>query len=99
LSTSVLQLLQLNNDLPPMPDIVQQIDIKIKNPETSLVDVAKMIETEPVLTGRILKLANSVKYSGGRSACKSLAMAVGRLGLKTVRELVYSFALSQFNLG
>jgi len=81
----------------PLPDIVQRIEYKIQNPTTSLVAVAKLIETEPVLTGRILKLANSVMYGGGRAESKSLSMAIGRLGLETVRELVYSFALSQFN--
>ncbi len=99
MSSSVLTLLQLDSNLPPLPDIVQRIEYKIQNPKTSLVAVAKLIETEPVLTGRILKLANSVMYSGGRTECKSLSMAIGRLGLETVRELVYSFALSQFDSG
>lgn len=59
-----------------MPDIVQRIEYKIQNPKTSLIAVAKLIETEPVLTGRILKLANSVMYSGGRAESKSLSIAI-----------------------
>lgn len=85
----------MNTELPPLPDIVAKVDAKLSNPGTSLVDVARVIETEPVLTGRILKLANSVHYGGGRIECKSLTLAIGRLGLKTVRKAVFSVAVSR----
>ncbi|MBS1262620.1 MAG: hypothetical protein MAG453_01980 [Calditrichaeota bacterium] len=46
-----------------------------------------------MIAGRVLKLANSAFYGGGRRTLDSIPLAVNRLGFRTVRTLVYSSAL------
>lgn len=78
--------------LPGMPDIVQRIQRAINNPDLNTADVAKIIQTDIPLSGRIIQVANSPLYQGV-SPVEHCQGAVTRLGMKAVRNLVTSFAV------
>ncbi len=82
-------------DLPVLPQIVANIDQWVRDETISVQQVAKGIQAEPVLTGRLMRLANSVLFGGGRKTVTSVAMAVGRMGLRQVKQVVYTITLPQ----
>jgi HD-like signal output (HDOD) protein len=59
--------------------------------DVSIAEVALLIKGDPVLTGRLLELANSTSM-GGRPVA-SVEAAVGRLGLRAICQLALSFSL------
>ena len=89
----LLQLITEEGDLPPMPDIILALEKKINDTHCDLEDIARLIETEPVLSGRLLKLANSVIFGGGREQAYELGSAVLRLGVNMVLDLAYTLEL------
>ena len=60
----ILKILTEKGDLPPLPEILLKLQKLINDPESELEEIARLIETEPVLSGRLIKLANSVLYGG-----------------------------------
>ena len=48
----------------------------------NLEEISSLIQTEPVLSGRVIKLSNSVLFGGGRDEVLDLNSAIMRLGLK-----------------
>jgi len=90
----ILKLLTEKGDLPPLPDILLKLQNLINDPESELEEIARLIETEPVLSGRLIKLANSVLYGGGREKTVDLPGTVMRLGVKMILDLSYTLQLT-----
>lgn len=89
----LLKLLETKGDLPPLSDVLINLESRINNPETDIEDISDLINTEPVLSGRLIRLSNSVLFGGGREEVLDLNSAIMRLGLKMVLDLVYSVEL------
>lgn len=89
----LIQMVEKKNDLPPLPEILRRLEEKIDDPDSCIEDISELIQTEPVLRGRLMKLANSVFFGGGRDQADDLNSAVGRLGLKMVLDLAYTLEL------
>jgi putative nucleotidyltransferase with HDIG domain len=62
------------------------------NPRTSPIDLDRVIQLDPVLMGRVLKLINSSYYSMGTQVT-SLVRAIIMLGVNTVKNLALSSAV------
>ncbi len=90
----ILKILTEKGDLPPLPEILLKLQNLINDPESELEEIARLIETEPVLSGRLIKLANSVFYGGGREKADDLSSAVMRLGVKMILDLAYTLQLT-----
>ena len=73
--------------LPPLPAAAVKCLSLLKNPNFSLREAAAIIETDPILAARLLKLANSAAY-GGRDSAKTISNAVTRLGLQKLRAFL-----------
>lgn len=76
-----------NVQLPAMPQVVAKImEIDESNIKISSDQLQSLVSVDPVLTSKILKLANSAFYarSGG---VKSLSNAITLLGFKTIKSL------------
>ena len=81
--------------LPSLPDSAQKVRDAINDPMVNANRVAKIIGTDPVLSGRIIQAANSPLFRGlGR--IEDLQNAVSRLGLICVRNLVISLTVTRF---
>lgn len=89
----LLKLLDAKGDLPPLPDVLLKLENHINDPNSDLDSVAGLIQTDPVLQGRLMNLANSVLYGGGREKAEDLSTALLRLGLKMVLDLAYTSEL------
>jgi len=63
--------------------------------DSSLPEVVRLLELEPVVAAKLLRLANSVLFNRyGREVC-GLEQAVARLGLNAVRSVAMAIALEQ----
>jgi HD-like signal output (HDOD) protein len=90
---------QLFNDLmsdklklPTMPDIAMRVREAIAKPNSNAQHVAKVIQTDPVLTAKIIQAANSAMYTGAAKV-DNVSSAVVRLGLSNTREMVIALTL------
>lgn len=89
----LIQLAEEKGDLPPLPEVLCRLADKIEDPDSCISDIVELIQTEAVLAGRFIKLANSVFFGGGRDKVEDLHNAIGRLGLKMVLDLAYTVEL------
>ncbi len=78
----LLELLETKGGLPPLSDILINLEGRINDPESDIEEISSLIQTEPVLSGRLIKLSNSVLFGGGRDEVLDLNSAIMRLGLK-----------------
>lgn len=80
--------------LPPLDDTVIKIQSICMDKESSLADLSKTIEQDPMLTANILKAANSPLYGFSREV-KNINHAVSLFGMATVRGFALSSAIRQ----
>lgn len=81
--------------LPSFPDIAVRVRRVIEDPGSSMSHVVRVLNTEPVLTARIIKLSNSVLFNRGGGNVSDLHRAVARLGYNMVKNTSMSFAMQQ----
>ena len=74
-------------NLPPMPHIILKAREIISDPESSLKDLAKVIETDPALVAKVLTLANSAYY-GVSGMISSIPHASVLLGQRTLGQMI-----------
>lgn len=89
----LLKAVEKTDDLPPLPEILQRLKTMIDDPDSGVGDVAQVIQSDPVLSGRLLKLANNVYWRRGGLEVTGVNRALGRLGLKMALDLAYSSEL------
>ena len=89
----ILQLMDQKGDLPPLPEVMLRLEAKVDDPDVDIEEIALIIESEPVLAGKLLNLSNSVFFGGGRDSVEDLAGAILRLGLKMVLDLTFTLEL------
>ncbi|MBV1881385.1 MAG: HDOD domain-containing protein [Pseudomonadales bacterium] len=84
--------------LPSLPDSAQKVRDAINNPNVDSNQIAKIIGTDPVLSGRVIQAANSPLFRG-LDRIEDLSNAVSRLGLTCVRNLVISLTVTKLYKG
>lgn len=89
----LLKSIEQDGLLPPFPEIIRQLREMIEDPTTGMNEVAQVIQSDPVLTGRLIRLSNSVFGSGASFVVNDLNRALGRLGLKMAMDLAYSLKI------
>lgn len=78
--------------LPSLPRAAMQILQLVQDPDVEVPDLAKAIELDPALAGRIVRLSNSSLYGLSREV-SSVRQAVVMLGLRNVKMAALSFTL------
>ncbi len=73
--------------LPVLPEIVTQIQDVLNMENPSIDDMVKVVEKDPVISGKLVKIANSPLYRG-REAVTDLRAAIVRLGLEATHAAV-----------
>lgn len=73
--------------LPTTAQVFAQVNKLLDDPQASLEKVAGLVRLEPVLSFRVLQLANGAFY-GFRNPCTDLDEAITRLGFREVNRLV-----------
>jgi len=92
------QLLAGKIKLPGLPDIARRVQLSIANKDYNAADIAKIIQTDIPLSGRLIQVANSPLYQGVVPA-ENCQAAITRLGMKVVKNLVTSFAVQRLYSG
>jgi len=90
-------LLENIDNIPPLPESVQEVERVYNNPDSTLDDMQKAIEQDPMLTANILRLVNSPAY-GLKHQVTDLKQAVGLLGKDTIRTFALGSVSGDFEI-
>ena len=78
---------QENYSLPTIPQATLRVMELLADPQSSVVDMEKVIAFDPILAAQILKISNSCLY-GARVEVTSLKNAIVRLGRRQIRSVI-----------
>jgi diguanylate cyclase (GGDEF)-like protein len=92
--SSIEELLRNEIRLPSPPAIAVKIVDLVKREDFSFKQLATIIEADPALVSRILRLANSGFYGAPRSA-NTIDKAITVLGANSLKNIALSFILSE----
>ena len=81
-----------SSQLPTLPSVAMKLLELARDPETEFKDVIDVVKTDPAITTKILKAANS-SFFGFKSPVTSIERAVPLLGTTVVTTLALSFSL------
>jgi len=79
--------------LPSLPAVALEVLRLSQDEDTTLDDMASCLSRDPALAAKILKLANSSLFGGGKSVT-TLQRATMLLGMKAVKLMALSFSLA-----
>jgi HD-like signal output (HDOD) protein len=85
-------------DLPCFPDVVMRIRKALAAPDVGLIEIVKIVGTEPRLAARLLQAANSAAFNPAGKHLTDLRAAITRLGHRPVQSAAMSFAVNQLRL-
>jgi HD-like signal output (HDOD) protein len=86
------QVMQAMRDLPPMPLAVQKLLAVMNDERSSAEDVTRVLSSDQVLAGKVLKLVNS-SYYGLSGEVATITRAVVILGFNGVRSVAMGFGM------
>jgi len=89
--------LQKLSQLPSLPTVAIRLLKMFSDPEVGISDVVHVLQTDPALSGKILKAANTSQF-GLRKPVSDLQRAVVLLGKKTVMALALGFSLAEASM-
>ena len=78
--------------LPTLPTIATEVMGLIRSPQSSMGALAQVIENDPALASKVLKVANSAFY-GMRERVASLQFALTVLGMNEINNIVVSLSV------
>lgn len=80
---------------PTVFDLSLRIKQLADDPEVSLARIASAVQAEPLLSAKVIRMANTLALNPYRGDISSVKDAVGRLGLSTLRCLAFAVAAEQ----
>ncbi|MBM5575499.1 HDOD domain-containing protein [Deefgea sp. CFH1-16] len=86
-----------NTIFPVCFDISIQIGAAMKDPNASMQKIASEVEKDPLITTKLLKLANSASYNPSGRAIVNIENAVIRLGMGVARSAALACAMDQLS--
>jgi HD-like signal output (HDOD) protein len=89
---NALQRLSEIQELPTLPEIALKIRALIYSDESDATILARLIEQDPSLSAKILKVANSTFYSQGNKI-NSVKLAVTRIGFNEVGHIALAISM------
>lgn len=81
------------DNLPSLPAVALEVLRLSQDEDATLDDMASCLSRDPALAAKLLKLANSSLFGGGK-AVTTLQRATMLLGMKTVKLMALSFSLA-----
>jgi putative nucleotidyltransferase with HDIG domain len=79
--------------VPAIPTAAVRVSRMLQDPEVNINDLARVIEHDPALAANVLRIANSVYFSGPRSV-GSIREAIMRMGTNRVFSLTVASAIA-----
>ena len=89
---AIIQKLDCVDDLPTLPVVALELNRLLDNEDVPVAQVSALIEKDPAIVPRILKLVNS-SFFGLRSQISNLSHAIVILGFSTVRNAAISVSV------
>ncbi|MGV2704120.1 UNVERIFIED_CONTAM: HDOD domain-containing protein [Aeromonas salmonicida] len=86
-------LLSHPQNLPNVPEVMRDLVQTFNEKEPDILLIAKKINKDPVISAKLLRLANSAKFGGNRQVA-TVNEAVMRLGVDVVRNMVLACGLT-----
>ncbi len=86
-----MQELGKSNKLPSPKGVALAIIEACRRDDVDISEVARLVQSDPAMSGRVLRLANSAAHAG--RPLVSVREAILRLGLATVRQVTLGFSL------
>ena len=80
-------IITLGTSLPPSLGVFGRLQALLRNPDTDLDGIVKLLQIDPALTFQVIKLSNSALF-GMRHCSDSLEDAVARVGFGDIHQLV-----------
>lgn len=74
-------------ELPMIPSVVQGLMVKLKKPDVDAREIGQALSKDPVLSAKVLRLANS-SFFGGQRSMASIDAAVALIGTQALNRLV-----------
>lgn len=84
-------------DLPAFPDVVGRLQATLADESAGVREIVAVIGSEPVLTARLLKMANSAAMNPAGREINNINGAVTRLGFNLVRGTAAAYAINQMS--
>jgi putative nucleotidyltransferase with HDIG domain len=81
------QVIERVGDLPAIPEVVAEVLHATDDPMVDMSDVTEIIERDPAMTAKILRISNS-PYYGMKQYVGTLKLALVILGVREVRNIV-----------
>jgi HD-like signal output (HDOD) protein len=82
---------------PTSAELGLRIKRMLDDPDCSVEQVAKLIQAEPLLSVRVVAMANSAAYNRSGREITDVRQAVSRLGFRTLRSLTMSVLVKQIS--
>lgn len=79
-------------EIPAFPPNAQEILEQIRKPESTIEEISKTIQKDPLITANILRLANSAYYAGPKEIA-TVNEAIIRLGTNRIQEIIIASAV------
>jgi HD-like signal output (HDOD) protein len=79
---------QIQRNLPTLPTIVNELTNVLQNPDASTFAVEDVMTADQSMTMKILRVANTSFYRGGRDRVTDANEAIGTLGFEKIRNVV-----------
>ena len=84
-----------NIDLPSFPEIAVRVRRILSDPKSTVEQVVRVVGSEPALSARLLRIANSASINRSGRPVTELRAAISRIGYNMVRTASISFSMAQ----
>ncbi|MEO8836826.1 MAG: HDOD domain-containing protein [Caldimonas sp.] len=80
-------------ELPTIPAVVQKLIVALRNPEVDARQIGDALSKDPILSAKVLRLANS-SFFGGQRSMASIDAAVALIGIAALNRLIVACGVS-----
>src|SRR5574343_1344783 len=80
---------------PTFLDITFQVRTALKDPNLSVDQLAKLVGAEPLMSAKIIRMANSVAMNPSGREVSDVKTAISRVGMEAVRTVSFAVAMEQ----
>ena len=92
MADGILERIRKADNLPSLPTVALQVLRMTQSDDFSVLDLARIVQQDPALTSKILRVVNSSLFGMSRRIA-SVQQAMVILGLRSVKVIVLSFSL------
>ena len=80
-------------ELPTIPSVVQKLIVALRDPDVDTRKIGEALAQDPVLSAKVLRLANS-SFFGGQRSMASIDAAIALIGIQALNRLVVASGVS-----